>query len=51
MGKKRKRDERYVILKRLERRHELFRVFENIGTNEEMGGVLIVLLEELVELV
>jgi hypothetical protein len=41
-------DERDVILKCLERRDEFLWVFENIGTDEEVGGVLIVLLEELV---
>jgi hypothetical protein len=41
-------DKRDVILKCLERREEFFRVFENIGTDEEVGRVLIVLLKELV---
>jgi len=40
--------ERDVIFECLERREELCRVFENIGTDEEVGGGLLDLLEKLV---
>jgi hypothetical protein len=41
-------DERDVILECLVRRDEFLWIFENIGTDEEVGGALIVFLEELV---
>jgi hypothetical protein len=44
-------DERYVILERLECGEKLFRVVEDVDTDEKMGGVLIILLEELIKLV
>jgi hypothetical protein len=39
----------YIILKSLERSEELIRVMENIDSDEEVCGVLVILLKELIE--
>jgi len=41
----------YIILKSLERSEELVRVVENVDSDEEVGSVLVILLEELIKLV